>query len=368
MPKIAQAVTDQLLETWLKTLKPQTAKNYGVCIQRLLKEMGTDCKALYEEAKTDPVGTWKKIKKTSQQIQSPKVRVNACYAARRFLLDQDEDMMLPESHLKQPDLVKPPAYLTWDDAQAICAAASPPYNLVFKIMLSAGWGAGEFLQFNKAETWNAIKAKLATNGQAEYFRFGFNGRKKNRRPFYSLIPMKILNDALALEAQGKIKLPLSYRAKNGKDASALDDSNIETNRRYLESAFNTALKRAPIVLAQGSPSLHEFRDTFLTRAVQVGCSDSAANFVMGHVLDKLGYNKCFNDEAWISNELSKIHGPAVVTEDALAARDRRITELEEQVKEFIEWRDQMLRDARGQWERAPRKQREKFLRQVRKQT
>jgi integrase len=289
--------------------------------------MKIDCRALYEKAVRDPVKAWKEIKQAAQGIGSARVRLNAQYAARRFLLDQDEDLMLPKSNLKQPETVKEPTYLTWDEAQKVCDAASSPYNLIFRIMLSSGMGAGEFLQFNKAATWQAVKAKVA-DGKSEYFRFGFKGRKKNRRPFYTLIPLKVLADAVVLEARGKIKLPLSHRAKNGAFLSPIDDSNLETNRTYLESAFETALNRAPIVLAQGKPTLHELRDTFLTRAIQVGCSDSAANFVMGHVIDKLGYNKCDRDEKWLSGEISKIHGPVALTDEALESRDRRIKELE----------------------------------------
>jgi len=350
MVKRPRTVDDELLGSWLKTLRAQTAKNYKACFVRLLGIMKTDCKTLLENAERDPVKTWKEIKQAAKQIEAPRVRLNACYAARKFLLDQDEDLMLPKSNLKQPELSKEPAYLTWDEAQKVCDAASSPYNLVFRIMLHSGWGAGEFLQFNKEAIWAAVKAKLATGGNGDYFRFGFKGRKKNRRPFYSLIPTKVLGEAVALEAQGKIILPLSAGGPTIKDEEGkpkkektreeltkemsglpLDDSNIETTRRYMESAFKTALRRAPIILTQGSPSLHELRDTFLTRAVQVGCSDSAANFVMGHALDKLGYNKCDRDEAWVWSELRKIHGPAFVTEDRLEESVETITKLKEEV-------------------------------------
>lgn len=333
-----------------------------------MREMGSiDCKALYEAAKVDPVATWKNIKQASKKIESDKVRVNGCYAARRFLLDQDEDLMLPAANMKQPELVKPPAYLTWDDAQAICAAASLPYSVAFKIMLSAGWGAGEFLQFNKAETWARIKANLAANGE-EYFRFAFKGRKKNRHPFYSLIPMKVLSDAVALEAQKKILLPLTGRGRRGRVGQPLDDLNIETNRRYLESAFRTALKRAPIILGQGSPSLHELRDTFLTRAIQTGCSDSAANFVMGHVIDRLGYNKCDRDEKWLKAEIGKIHGPAAVTEEALTARDAEIKVLQEQIEKHAFEMEQLTEAVKslGQWSVALEQQAPKTAKALRK--
>lgn len=327
-------MTDTMLLDWLKTLKPQTARAYQHSILRVLDEMKVDAKTLYERAEKDPVATWKQIKNAAKAIGSLHVRVLAQYAARRFLLDQDEDLMLPRSHLKEPDLVKPPAYLSWDEAQKVCDAASSPYNLIFRIMLHTGWGTGEFLQFNKQQTWNAAKAKLTTpTPDQPYFRFGFRGRKKNRKAFYSLIPLKVLADAVALEAKGKIKLPLSHRGKSGKTLSPLDDSHITTNRRYLSSAFRTALGRAAVILTQGSPTPHELRDSFLTRAIQTGCSDSAANFVMGHVIDRLGYNKCDKDEKWLWSELSKIHGPAAVTEDALTSRDAKIERLELENKE-----------------------------------
>ncbi len=129
------------------------------------------------------------------------------------------------------------------------------YNLIFKIMLSCGWGVGEFPKFNKAETWKTIEATLVS-GNAEYFRFGFRGRKSNRRSFYSLIPAKLLTDAIAREVKGKIKLPFSHKNRKGMDMP-LDETSLIMNRQYLESAFETALKRGPIILTQGHPTPHE---------------------------------------------------------------------------------------------------------------
>jgi hypothetical protein len=41
--------------------------------------------------------------------------------------------------------------------------------------------------------------------------------------------------------------------------------------------------------------------------------------------------------------------------------------LREQVEKFNEWREEMLREAREEWEKAPRNVRHKFLEEVRKQ-
>ncbi|MGB9024183.1 MAG: hypothetical protein WCC94_12225, partial [Candidatus Bathyarchaeia archaeon] len=118
------------------------------------------------------------------------------------------------------------------------------------------------------------------------------------------------------------------RGRNGTSGPPLDHAHVFSARTYIESAFRTALKRAPVADVQGTPSAHELRDVFFTRAIQVGCAESAANFVMGHMIDKLGYNKSSNDDHWVWSEIGRIHGPAAVTEDALTSRDAKIERLE----------------------------------------
>ena len=321
---------DNLFDNWLTQLwknKPQTARGYGAGLRRLLDLMKIDSKTLLRRAKRDPKNTWIQMKEAAKRFPKKSVSITALYAGRRFLLDHDEYMMLPAAKLKI-EKVKPPVYLKWDEANAIADAATPPYNMIFRIMLHAGWGIGEFLKFNTAEAWTRVKAKLANEPNGECFRFDFSGRKKNNRPFYSLVPMKTLRECVALEGKKGMVLPMCGRGRNGTSGTPLDYTHVFSARTYIESAFRTALKRAPVTDVQGTPGAHELRDVFFTRAVQVGCAESAANFVMGHMVDKLGYNKASNDDRWVWSEISKIHGPAPITEDALTSRDSRIKELE----------------------------------------
>ena len=330
MGKARKKSKDKLFETWLAQLwekKPQTARGYGAGLRRLLDLMKIDSETLLRRAKRDPKKTWIAMKETAKMgFPKASVMITALYAGRRFLLDQDEYMMLPPAKLKIQK-VKPPVHLTWDDANAIANAAASPYNMIFRIMLQSGWGIGEFLKFNTSETWARVKAKLVKESNAECFRFDFSGRKKNDRPFYSLVPMKTLKECVALEAKKKMNLPMCGRGRNGASGTPLDHAHVFSARTYIDSAFRTALKRAPVTDVQGTPSAHELRDVFFTRAIQVGCADSAANFVMGHMIDKLGYNKSSEDEGWVWGEIKKIHGPAAVTEDALLSRDREIETL-----------------------------------------
>lgn len=326
---------DKLFETWAAQLlasSPQTARGYVAGLRRLLDLLKVDSKTLLGRAKRNPKTAWIWMKRIAEEgFPKKSVSITALYAARHFLLSHDQYMALPPAKLKIKKM-KPPVYLKWDDANRIADAAGSPYNMIFRIMVQTGWGIGEFLKFNTPETWRRAKAKLAGDPTAEFFRFDFSGRKRNNRPFYSLVPMKTLRECVALEARKGLSLPICGRGRNGTPGTPLDHVHLFSARTYIESAFRTALKRAPVTDVQGTPGAHELRDVFFTRAVQVGCAESAANFVMGHMIDKLGYNKACNNEAWVWSEIKKVHGPAVVTEDKL----KKITVDLERVRAKVE--------------------------------
>ena len=55
---------------------------------------------------------------------------------------------------------------------------------------------------------------------------------------------------------------------------------------------------------------HEVRDTLITLAKRNGADLSAANFFIGHTLDKYGYNKSpWDDPEYYRNEYMKISRP-----------------------------------------------------------
>jgi hypothetical protein len=263
------------------------------------------------------------MKEAAKGFPKSSVAITGLYAGRRFLLDHDEYLALPAAHLKIKK-VKPPVYLKWDEANSIADAATSPYNMIYRIMIRAGWGIGEFLKFNTDETWTRVKAKLAKDPKAEYFRFDFSGRKRNNRPFFSLVPMEILADCVALEIKKGMTLPMCGRGRRGANGTPLDHAHLFVARTYIESAFRTARKRAPITDVQGIPGAHELRDVFFTRAVQVGCAESAANFVMGHVVDGLGYNKASNDEKWVWGEVKKVSALESATFEEIDSRLAKI--------------------------------------------
>jgi integrase len=145
-------------------------------------------------------------------------------------------------------------------------------------------GIGEFLKFNaNAENWD--RAKTAVVEGKEYFRFEFANRKRNEKPWYTLIPTFVLKEIF--EANSKFPLTTS----RGKP---LDSRNYHSAVVLLESAFKNAANRAALKL-DPMPSPHEFRDTFRTHCTKQGVIPEVKEFSLGHKVDALGYEKCIED-------------------------------------------------------------------------
>lgn len=314
-------------DLWLSGLNPKTAKVYGGYLRRLFELAQLTPDEALQKTKAD-IQTYidlvnlsnKFLTKKEGRVTGERARHLAIFSLRRFLYDNGV-MMLPPARVATPTPVKPSTRLTWDQGLAICAAARKPYNLALKLMLHCGWGISEFLKFNTQENWAAIEKAIKAEPNAEYFRVEFAGRKRNRRQFYTLIPLFLLKETLT---NVPVPITASYglAKENGRIYKAkgilLDMGHYEWSRTYLETAFHTALRRAPIIV-NGKPSVHELRDCFRTRATQTECADEAAEFAMGHSVDPLGYRKATYDEKWQWTQLSKIYGPTAATAQEVTA-------------------------------------------------
>lgn len=325
-------------ELWIKSLKSETAKVYGRYTRRLFTAANlTPDEALEKikaEKKNDDYDTYTRlINETANMTE--RGRYIAIYALRAFL-KKNSLWGLPPTGLGEPERVKEATRLEWDQALAICAAASKPYNLVFKMMLHCGWGAGEFLKFNTAKNWDRIKTELGNGNGPEYVRIDYSkGRKKNKKPFYALIPAELLKEVLAsgiqvpLAASHGYAVDQNHKRLNKVAGIPLDMAHHASARLYLEKAFATALKRAPIT-APGKPTPHELRDTFRTQADWTHCESSVAEFLMGHEIDKNYYDKCClgkKGEAYVWENLKKIYGPQPAQIEEVAKENQQLSEM-----------------------------------------
>jgi len=103
--------------------------------------------------------------------------------------------------------------------------------------------------------------------------------------------------------------------------------------------------------------LHEVRDVFRSLWEKTTANKKIAEFMMGHVIDPLEYNKAYRDVKWARGEYEKAlpfldimsSGRAFgrVDEDEIKYQERRIKELETQVEKQQE-NDQRIADLEEQ--------------------
>jgi integrase len=314
-----------LIETWIQNklqageLGEHGAKYYRAYLRRLLKGMDLTPEQVLLKAKADINQVWTDAKNTNGMTAAG--RHKALLAFRNFL--RANGFYPPQDRLshqksREERAAHRKGFLSWEEAQAVANAAGKPYNLVFELMLHSAWGCSEFLEFNKAETWKQVKDYLARNPTAEYYRFDFAGRKNNDQPFYSLIPTAVLREIFASE----ITLPISTIK-----GLPLDHERYNVAVVYLESSFNTALKRAPIPPPKARVTLHDLRDCFRTRCTLQKISFEASEFALGHILDQKGYIQCYNDEPWMWGELRQVYGPAMASGEEVKTLKEEVAQL-----------------------------------------
>lgn len=307
-------------------LSKHGVKSYRHYLRKLLSRMNLTPAQGLEKARVDVNGFWTLAKQVNGF--TPISKHQALMALKNWL--RYNGIYPPADRLRHPRRVTGHGSLGWGEALAVVSAASKPYNLILKLMLNAGWGISEFLKINSKEQWDRVREGLRQNPNAEYYRFDFEDRKNNPQPFYSLVPVEVLKEILASDVQ------LPFATRRGNLPFNFDRYNLMV--QYLDSAFKTGLRRAPIPPAAGKITVHELRDVFRTRATLTKVAYEAAEFGLGHILDQRGYIKCYRDEPWMWSELRKIYGSVAVTEDhlrrELASKDTQIGELQRQMDEL----------------------------------
>lgn len=294
-----QPVEDDPVDLWLSGIgKVNTRTTYEICLRKLMQLMHMDGSRLAQEAESNVGMLWLRAKSTATtKIKSPVERNTALYALRSFLRAIGREA--PNTPLEKAHPQKK-VYFTWQDAEKLINVAEPPYNIIFRLLRDCAWGITEFLKFNTESSWHAIGTFLQENPTAEYYRHDFDFRKGNPRPYYTLIPAGILREIL----ESKTVLPLGTPRKK-----PLQLSSYKNSKTYIETAFKRALEKSGFTAPKpfpDNPSPHDFRDAWATQAEDRELAPAAQKFVMGHTVDPLNYNKCYNNEAWMWKQLRKI--------------------------------------------------------------
>jgi len=210
--------------------------------------------------------------------------------------------------------------------------------------------------------WEKLQEDL--KGDSRIIRIDLPGRKrkKNRRPFYTLIGsdsitairnwLKLRPDMIPLYEDGKPKL------NEGNEEIVIPNPYVFTNqfdqpikKGGLYTLWKRTLQRlgyvdrpngeGPVYSGKGP---HELRDTFRSMWEKSSAKASVAEFLMGHKVDSLEYNKAFRDESWTRGEYAKAlpllqllssgRPYGQIDEDELEKRDIEIENLQNRIKKL----------------------------------
>ncbi len=199
--------------------------------------------------------------------------------------------------------------LTFEQVRDIILHADLRNTAIFLTMFQGMMDLERFSQFNRKYAV-ALAAHLREKSMDEPFRIDFpNGRKGNRRPYYTFIYRD------ALEAWKKYFTTERGWPEKKDEALSLTDRGTPPDKPAIRAAFRTLAERLHYRPEtekgkQSGVAPHEaFRDVVRTR-LQVARRDKfdtlCAEFFMGHSVDPYNYNKFTQNEPEYVLENAKI--------------------------------------------------------------
>ena len=229
---------------------------------------------------------------------------------RSFFLHNRAELPRDPNFKIRPDRQPVNGKLEPDEIKRTILSSSKVYQAVFLVMFQSAMDQEMFSYWNE-NGYDDLKAQLLTH--PELVQINLPGRKgyKNIRPFYTFIGSDAI-DAVRSWLKERDEL-----VKNGKISE--DDKSIFTGQfgtklqkhslrqywlRRLRILNVVDKKKGPISNRTGK-GLHELRDTFRTLWSKSPASSTVCEYLMGHSIDKLGYDKSYDDVEFYKNEYKK---------------------------------------------------------------
>ena len=222
---------------------------------------------------------------------------------RSFFLHNRAELPHDGSFNIRGDKPKTVGTLTVDEVKLIILASKSVYQAAFMCMFQGGMGGDEICYWS-VNGWPKLEEDL--RGDSDLIEIDLPGRKakKFEEPYYTLIGRD------AIEALRKW---LPYRPENTPyiftnqydeaiTPHALQIYWVRVGRRI---GVIDPIKRGGGRGHQTGKNLHEIRDVFRSQWEKGPAKASVAEFMMGHVVDPLEYNKAFRDEGWVKKEYNK---------------------------------------------------------------
>ncbi|MFH1178842.1 MAG: hypothetical protein V1710_00625, partial [Candidatus Bathyarchaeota archaeon] len=192
-----------------------------------------------------------------------------------------------------------------EEIKQVLLSSNKLYRAIYLCMFQAALDTETFSYWN-SHGWVELRDQLTQN--MDPIKLSLPGRKINRniKPYYSFITtdaIKALRDYLPVQLPREREFIFINQAGPGVSKIAV--------RNY----FRRHLKQLGLVKGYDTGDLHiqtrygksphEMRDTFRSLWEKSPASGTVAEYVMGHTIDSLGYNKSFTDETFYRSEYVK---------------------------------------------------------------
>jgi len=299
------------VDTWLSRMGKTTARNHRIRFNVWMRWMaekgggfaGMAPDELVEYQKNTDNGTRFEILDVVQRyvndLEDVRLNTKKGYysTVRSFFAHNRAELPRDPGFIIRSEIEPVEGTLTISEIRDVCLGSKPLYRAIFLSMFQGGMGLAEF------EHWNThgleqLRAQL----DQEIIKIDLPGRKKNRnhRPFYTLIggdAVDAIRDYMRIRPQGGEAIFLNQFEEpvSGKALS------VYWIRHLIKAGYIVPSKGKKGATRYGK-NPHEMRDVFRSQWEKGPAKGSVAEFMMGHQVDPLFYNKAHRDVDWVRRE------------------------------------------------------------------
>jgi integrase len=249
--------------------------------------------------------------------------------------------------------------LTVDIIRNVILASNRTYQAIFLSMFQGGMGSGEFVEWNETGL-QGLLAQLRDD--VNIVKIELSGRKHSRykRNFYTFIGLD------AIEAVRQYLEKVTRRD----GAIFINQLGDPVSKNAVKKYWSSKIYKLGYASRTTEPNyqghrtgmnIHELRDVFRSQWEKSPAKSSVCEYLMGHQVDPLEYNKAFRDERWTCSEykkalpmlqiMSSSRPFGQVDEGIVETQQQRIEDLESELVKLRTGRNSEVETLRTEMER-----------------
>jgi len=313
-------VKDTKVSSWLTKFAESTQDNYGYHFDRWMKWMEKNGGALAGLSPSELLEYQREASNSESYVILDLVQRHCRetpgryhyklkpYTAVRSFFKHSRAPLPADEFSPRAELPPVMGDLPLEEVKLVILSSNPVYRAVYLCILQGGIDEAGICDWSKAgvEDLKRDLSELAHVRRSDrILRIDLPGRKKfrNIRPFYTYVGSDAV-DAL-----------VDWMKRRPEDAEAIFTNQYgkPISGSSMRNYWTRKMKRLGII-EPGEPgnkgnrygkNLHELRDVFRSQWEKSPAKGSVAEFMMGHQIDPLEYNKACRDKAWTFGEYRK---------------------------------------------------------------